>query len=248
MKRTIALGLLLALPLLAQAAGPRTLSADIPAAGVNRLVLNLGVGRAVISASPDDQVHVRVTLRQKQQHFLWFFHWMSSGSAREIAAANLSRQRSGDSLSLGIEYAGRPDNGDLKQDWTVELPARLAVDAIMKVGQLTIGGVTGGINARLSVGQLDIDAPRGPVTGAVDVGEIRVHSASPQPGNLSLSSNIGEVALYVNGKYARHAGEHNGLGHRIRLPGSGPDNMKLSVNVGEVNLRIAASVTAPTKP
>lgn len=239
MKRIAILGLLLALPLVVHAAATRTLSADIPAAGINKLAIAVGVGELRVTPSRDAAVHVRVALRQKSREFLWFFHWQSSSTAREIQAAQITRQKQGDRLVLSLSEPKNLDNDDVKQKWSVQVPARLAVDINMKVGQATVTGIAGGVHADLNVGEIDLDTPRGPMSADVNVGQIRAESGSAQHGDITLSSTIGEAALYINGKRVDGAGGHNGLGRSISFSGSGPDSMKLSVNVGEVDLRIA---------
>ncbi|MHB8424876.1 MAG: hypothetical protein ACYDB9_06950 [Gammaproteobacteria bacterium] len=238
MKRIVILGLLLLLPVLVHAAATRTLHADIPAAGINKLAIAVGVGELRVTPSTDDAVHVRVVLRQKSREFLWFFHWQSSSTAREIQAAQITRQKQGDRLMLSLSEPKNLDNDDVKQKWSVRVPARLAVDINMKVGQATVTGIAGGVHADLNVGEIDLDTPRGPMSADVNVGQIRATSGSAQHGNITLSSTIGEAALYINGKRVGAAGGHSGLGRSIHFGGSGPDSMKLSVNVGEVDLRI----------
>lgn len=248
MKRIVILGLLLLLPVLVHAAATRTLNADIPAAGINKLAIAVGVGELRVTPSTDDAVHVQVVLRQKSREFLWFFHWQSSSTAREIQAAQITRQKQGDRLMLSLSEPKNLDNDDVKQKWSVRVPARLAVGINMKVGQATVTGIAGGVQADLNVGEIDLDTPRGPMSADVNVGQIRAESGSAQHGNITLSSTIGEAALYVNGKRVGGAGGHSGLGRSINFGGSGPDNMKLSVNVGEVDLRVESAVKAQIKP
>ena len=140
---------------------------------------------------------------------------------------------------LSLSEPQNLDNDDVKQKWSVQVPARLAVDINMKVGQATVTGIAGGVHADLNVGEIDLDTPRGPMSADVNVGQIRAESGSAQHGDITLSSTIGEAALYINDKHVGGAGGHNGLGRSISFSGSGPDSMKLSVNVGEVDLRIA---------
>ena len=241
MNRSAALLLLTLAPGLATAdSAPvaRTLNADIPAAGLDTLSLRVGVGEARLTASSDDQVHVVVKLRQKEQEFLWFFHWMSGGSARDIAAASLRQERTGGRLSLSLDYPSKEDEGNLKQEWQVQFPARLAAKVDMNVGDLSITGNSGGVDAKLNVGELTIESLRGSLKASVNVGEVRAKSASTQHGEISLSSSVGDAELYIKGEKTGLKA-HGGLGNSLNLDGSGPDSMELSVNVGEVSLRLA---------
>lgn len=240
MKRLAALLLLTLIPALAAAdADPvaRTLIADIPAKGLNSFALHVGVGEVHLTASPDDQVHVLVKLRKKQEEFLWFFHWMSEGTEKDISAASIKQEREGDKLSLSLDYPSRDAEQELKQEWQVQLPSRLAAKVDMNVGDLSIAGNAGGVDAKLNVGELTIDSLGGPLSGTVNVGEIRAKSASTRHGEISLSSSIGDAELYIQGEKTGLKAR-GGLGNSLTLDGSGPDSMKFEVNVGEVSLRL----------
>lgn len=241
MKKIFAALLLSTAPALAQAdMGPvtRTLTADIPAAGLKELDLRVGVGEVHVSPSPDDQVHVEIKLHQKDEEYLWFFHWSSSGTAKDIADAAIYQRRDGDILSLGLDHDDRNDS--VKQEWKLELPARLALDADMKVGDLVISGVAGGVDAVLNVGELDIDVPQGRIKANVSVGDIRAKSGSSGYGRVRVASNIGDAMLTINGEHPGYHG-HSGLGNEVSVDGKGPDDMDLSVNVGEATLRVGAA-------
>lgn len=238
MQRLAALGLLLALPALACAAGNRTLSADIPAGGINTLTITAGVGELRVTPSADDAVHVSVRLEQKSREFLWFFHWQSNATTRAIQSAKIVEQRVNDQLTLSLGTTDKLDTNQVKQHWVLQIPARLALAIDMKVGQVNVNGIAGGVRADLNVGEIDLDTPHGPLNASVNVGQISANSASTQLGVIDLSSDIGEAALFRDGKPVRSVGRHTGLGRRIHLDGSGPDSMRLSVNVGEVDLRL----------
>lgn len=248
MKRAIAILLLCVVPgaaFAAPAPTQRSLTADIPAAALKKVVLHVGVGEVHVKASADDKVHLQVTLKQKEQQFLWFFHWMSSGTAEDIAGAAIQQQLEGDTLSLGLNYKGDSDSNDLKQQWEVQLPARLALDTDMKVGELTIKDVAGGVEASLNVGELTLDVPRGHLKGDVNVGEIRAKSGSTDHGRINVSSSIGEAVIYINGSQSGYH-DHGGLGNSVTVDGKGHDDMSLSVNIGEASLRIQPPDAAKT--
>lgn len=215
----------------------RTLTADVPANGINTLALDMGVGEVSVKPSSDDSVHVQVRLRQKDEEYLWFFHWASAGTEKDIAAARIEQQKTGDKLRLSLDYpSDKQDN--IRQEWQIEVPVRMALDAQMKVGQLNIDGPAGGVDATLNVGELDINTPKGPIRAEVNVGQIRAVSRSTQPGAISASSNIGDVTVYQHGKFVDRDSERHGLGRNVDLPGTGPDGMHLTINVGEVILKV----------
>ncbi len=216
---------------------PRILTADVDAKGLDKVALTVGVGEVHVGISSDDKLHVKVRLQQKDQEFLGFFHWTGRGMAKRMAAAAIAQKTSGGEIGFSLAYPDGNDQDDFKQDWEVQIPARLALDADMKVGDLVIDGVAGGLDATLNVGELGIDVPKGPLHAKVNIGEIRVTSGSAQHGKVELSSNIGDVVLNIDGKSAGSR-EHGGLGNRVSVDGDGADDMRLSINVGEVSLHI----------
>ncbi|MGH8399517.1 MAG: hypothetical protein ACRESU_00305, partial [Gammaproteobacteria bacterium] len=84
MKRVIVALVFTLLPLTGQAAVKRTLQTTTPAADVTHASINVGVGQLKVTTSSDDKIHVQVQLEQKSQNFLWFFHWMSNSTVKEI--------------------------------------------------------------------------------------------------------------------------------------------------------------------
>lgn len=250
MRRLIALILLCVLPALAaaQTSGGRTLATDVPAVKLTSVTLAVGVGELRVTPSSDDAVHVRVTLQQKSRQVLWFFHWQSRATTREIQSAQIQTTQSGGQLNVSLGTTGKLDTNQVKQNWDVQIPARMSLGVDMKVGQVNVSGVTGGVKIALNVGEIDLDTPSGPMSARVNVGQIRAKSGSRQLGSVDLASDIGEAVLFVNGKQVRDSGRHSGLGRRVHVAGSGPDNMDLSVNVGEVNLHIGGAVPPATLP
>ena len=124
----------------AWAAPPRTLTANIPITGINRLVVTTTAGAVHITASPDNAIHVQVTLHQTEHRLLWFFHWMRAGTAGDMEAAVLDREKQGGTLVLSLEYPAGDVRSDVHQQWLVQVPAQLALAADMDTGQLAIDG------------------------------------------------------------------------------------------------------------
>ena len=216
-------------------AEPRTLTLDSAITGLDTLGLAVGVGEVHVSASNDDQLHVQVKLRQKEHEFFGFLHWSQSAN-HEIAKAALLQDRKGKRLSLSLDL-GRRDQDDIKQEWEVQVPVRLKLDAVMNVGEMIIKDVAGGVGAKLDVGELNIEVPHGAIDADVNVGEIRARSASAKHGRIELASNIGEAVLLIKGSQSG-IHEHGGLGNRVSMDGDGPDSMQLKLNIGEVTLHL----------
>lgn len=249
MKRVIPVLLLACLTFSVHAADPdRSLEASSPVTGVKQVTLDAGVGQIRVSPSADDSVHVQVTLVRKSENFLWFFHWMSQSTAKAMSQVTLQQQEQNGTLVYSLKYPDHLDEGDVKQNWVVQVPARLAMKISMKVGQLAVNGIAGGVDASLNVGEMTLNTPGGPMKATVNVGQIRATSGSTQPGNIRLSTTIGDARLYMPGwNNRRDDMHHNGLGSSIDVSGKGSDQMNLEINIGEVTLHIDPAKPAGNK-
>jgi hypothetical protein len=226
------------------ASGLPALNAELATAGVKRIKLIGGAGQMVIAPSGDDELHVSLELRQQQRSLLWLFHWLSGDTARDLSGATLQQARQGDSLVLALVYPSHRERSDLQERWSVKLPARLMVDAVMYAGELKITGLQGGVSSQLTAGETVIEGVTGPVRASVTYGRLHVISDSARPGVLTLGSEHGLAVMSLDGKYYGPP-ERHGFFNDIHLFGNilterrgGSDDMDLSVRYGEVDLRV----------
>lgn len=239
LKRLVPVLTVALLPYAAHAAdASRTLEAESPTTGITGITVNAGVGQLRISPSPDDNVHVQIRLEPKSEHFLWFFHWMTQSTPEAVKQVSLQQQQKNGQLTYSLNYPDHLDDGDVKQNWTLQVPARLSANVEMKVGQVDVNGMNGGVAVNLNVGEITVNAPSGSIRATVNVGQIRASSATTQPGNINLTSTLGDARLYMEGQSVHEHAHRSGLGRSIDVPGKGPDAMKLDVNIGEVSLHI----------
>lgn len=220
------------------------LSADIPAKGVDRLELAAGSGELHITASPDDAVHVKLTLDQEPHSFLGLFHWMSSGTSKDLMGASLSESAAGGVLKLGIAYPSGGDHGDVKQKWLIAVPARFAASVDMEAGMLSIKDLSGGVTTHLSAGYTDIHVPTGPVHARQSAGRIRVVRDDPQPGLVHASSSMGLAIMSFDGKFfgpPQKEGFWNSLhlfGNSVEQQGTGKDEIVLKNTAGLAQVQV----------
>lgn len=227
----------------ASAAEPGDLQADIPVAGIQRLDFSASAGEVIVKPSADHAVHVHLLLQQQEYSFLGLFHWMSESTSRDLAGATLKLTREADTLKVRLVYPSGGDHSDVKQHWTMQLPAQLALTANMDAGRLQIDGLQGGMQAHLSAGDLTIHSAGGSVQAQVGAGRLHVISDTTQPGKLNLKSTFGLAALSFNGKlYAPPPSEFHFFGNSVQELASGKDNMDLKVTAGEVDLRVGPLV------
>lgn len=223
---------------------PASLSADIPAQGLGTLTFSGGSGEAKIGASSDDAVHLRLTLKQQEHSFFGLFHWYSEASTRDLKAAQLVTHQQGAGLTVSLAYPGGDEPSDVMEEWTVQVPARFAVDARMMYGELVVKDVIGGVHGELHAGEAKIEVPSGPVTAHVRYGRLHVVSAAAAPGDIHVSSGHGIAVLSWNGRYFGPL-EQEGfwshihlIGNQVDQHGGGADKMDVRVSFGAADLRI----------
>lgn len=222
----------LLLPLGAAAADSRDFSADVPAADLKLVELEGNVGQVTIEAADIDTVEIRVRLEPDEDD-----DWFGKGDKleRRLAEATLERDVDGGVLRLDLDYDESGDS-DLEETWEIRLPAELALELELNVGQVDIDGTRGGVDAELNVGEMDIDVLAGDIDATVNVGELDIRSATKSEGEFDLESNIGEARLSIDGD---DAGSKEGwLGKSVQHDAGGDDDVTAKVNVGEVRVDI----------
>lgn len=228
---------------IAHAAGG-ALSADIPAVGVQRVMLTAGAGEMRITPSGDEAIHVRLDLQQNERRFLWVYHWMSGTTARDLEGATLILDRHDGALSLRLGYPGGASHDDVQQKWIIQVPARLAVSAWQQAGELKIQGMLAGVSAHLNYGDLEILASRGALQASIVAGRLHAVSDSAQPGAIRVGSSHGLALLSLNGKYYGPPECHRFwcslhlVGNTEEQQAGGKDDMDLHATFGLADLRI----------
>lgn len=227
-------------------ATPGMLNAEIPATGITSLKLTAGSGQIKLGPSGDDAIHVQLDMRQSERSFLGLYHWMSGTTTHDLQAAEIHQDRQGQSLALSLVYPSGASHSDVKQQWTITLPARLKVVASAEAGQLVINGIQGGVNARLNYGDLTIHSPGGPLQAHVRTGRLHVISGDARPGVIKVASTFGLAIMSLNGKYYGPPERHGFMsnvhlfGNSLQEQAGGMDNMQFSVFAGMVDVRFGA--------
>ena len=219
---------------------PIKLQADIAGGGVQRLLLDGGEGEAKISVSADEQVHVALELRQDQRRVLGV-SWMSEATTKDLETVKIGQQREGDALKLTVGYPSGESHSDVKEQWTVQVPARFGVEADMGAGRMVISGVSGGVKTKLSAGETIIHVVSGPVYARLGAGRLSVVSDTSQPGDLSIKSTFGLAVMDLQGTYYGPPEQHGSFklfGNSVHEKANGKDDFDLKATAGLVDLRI----------
>jgi hypothetical protein len=220
---------------------PVTVTADVPATGLQNLKFESTAGEAKIGVSPDDTVHLKLKLQQEERRVLGIT-LPSEATSKDIEGAKVGQKRDGDTLVVSAAFPSGDDHHiDAKQEWEVQVPARFGVDASMKEGRIVISGVSGGVKTQLSAGETVIHVAAGPVSARLGAGRLHVISDASQPRNLSIRSTFGLAILDLQGTYYGPPEHHGGLhlfGNSVHQQADGKDDFDLKVTAGLADLRI----------
>lgn len=178
----IALGLFAAVGMseVAHAGEQRVLQDSTPAAGIEKVSLESGVGEVRIEAGDTDAIEVRVEIKPGDKS--WF------GSKPDLEAVTLDMKRDGKELQLGV------DGEHIQEHWVVRVPARMALELDHGVGEVHVTGLEGDVEAEVGVGELRIEGGKGKIDRAevhVGVGDAAIKGVGgPEQDGFPLGRTV----------------------------------------------------------
>ncbi len=242
----------------------QTFSTSQDASSLKNVELEVKVGQIRITTAAADTVAVKATATaSRNMHFI--FDWTTGKSGNALPPGlHLVTRRDGDTLMVSLESdetsakegmpaPGTSDNGDhslvnihvdgdhsvgWKSNWTVTLPARLALKLKVGVGKATVLGLAGGLDARIGVGKLDAGLKQGPLEANVGVGDINADVMNADYGDVHLSAGVGHVEFYVNGQQNTTGFEQHLTASSQKLTGEGKTAYTLKAGVGHIKLQL----------
>lgn len=227
----ILLGVCVGLAAGAWAGENRTLEHRTPAAGIERLALDVGVGDVTISAGPGDEIVVRVTLKPRRGGIPFFSS--SREGRRQVEDASFETYRDGTTLELSVPAPDK-EHRKFEERWEITAPARLAVDLDAGVGDVKIMGLSGGITIDAGVGDIEVESAGGNIEIDGGVGEIDVTAPATAVGRVDISAGVGQCEI--------HTGERTikgkSLGCDATWNGQGSATLTIKAGVGEVTVKL----------
>ncbi len=213
----------------------RTITKNFPAANLQGFSVDARVGDIRIRANNTNEVSLRVELEARNEDGGWFFR----GRRGDPDAVELDAYTGGNTLRLTL----RGERKGLHERWTLTVPARLAAEAKLEVGDLEARGLEGGVRFKVNVGNIDMDVLKGSIDAEVNVGDIRARTSTDAYDDVHLESNVGDADLRVGSRRieSRNRRRH-GPGEDVRWSGTGRDRIRIEVNVGDATLDISKSV------
>lgn len=211
--------LLLVAPLLAGcvsvafAGTVRTLSQEFESADVRAVQLDVPVGDIEIRGVDEDRISVEVSIQCDR----------GDSYCREDAelVELVARERRGE---LRLDFEGLSNHGDSEMSLDVELrlPAALALEVDLGVGELRVGELANHVRADVGVGQ------------------VRVRMKEELVGSVDLEVGIGDAKMRPDPRRrsrSRSRGIH--LGDDVRWDdGAGEARIRIEVGVGGIDVRL----------
>ncbi len=205
MKAIIKLSLILALFISfgAQAASRKTITRTIDASNLDKVEFQISVAEIEIEVYDGDEIQLDIELEADR-------NWLSLRRG-DVDHVELEVRERDSTVRLRIE------EDDLDQHWRVKLPAKLAVDLEVGVGDIRIVDFSNSLDMELGVGAVRVE------TDGVDYG------------NIHLSAGVGDTS--IRGFRHRADQERSFISSDTRYNGDGELTMDIEVGVGDVEVR-----------
>lgn len=216
------------------------------AEGLRSVLLEAGNGSARIEPSDDDQIQVRVEVKPKQwtekQPARSIKNWFLTSSYDEMKdlldAVRIAIDERGEGrLRIGLTPAGSSHTDRVTEEWTIFVPARMALELRMDYAEVEVVGIVGGVDIKAGAGSVRVDVPRGDVRVDLQVGDVEVKSESGSVGGVDLRSRVGKTSLWLNGMRLKYP-DPPGPGSKVSVSGRGADTFRVAVEVGDVSADI----------
>lgn len=210
------------------AAAARTLTGSFPAADLEGIAIEAGVGDVTLTAGDGETVSVEVELKPRRGGL---FSSMRAAE-REVERAELGAQVDGRELALKVDTGSSGDRR-FEERWTVVLPARLAAALEVGVGDVVVQGLAGGVDLELGVGEAELRVVDGDVSVEVGVGDATVRGPAAAYASADCSGGVGDAVIQAGG----HNADSDGfVGHSARWDGAGRCRLEIEIGVGDARV------------
>lgn len=202
-----------ALPAVAWAGGTtdvRTLSADVSAAGAQRVVVEAPVGEFRIEGAVTSTVAVEVAVRCEKP--------VETDCRRKAERIELAAGADGDRVVVGLRGWPQGGNDGLSLSLRVTMPRDLPLAGEFGVGELNVRGLEAGVRLELGVGEMNVEVAADSIRRA------------------DLEVGVGEASLHVGGRRIEGKGF---IGREVDwTSGRGRHTVDAEVGVGEIEVRL----------
>ena len=208
------------------AAGPRTLTSNVPVGPIEVLDLQSGIGDVkVIAREGLDEVAIEVILTPRRGGFFS----SKRRAEQDVQAASLKAKAKGKKLLIGIDPPA-DDERRFEERWTIEIPATIALNLSHGVGDISINGVRAGLEIECGVGDIEARVPEGDINVELGVGTAVVIAPADAYASAEGAGGVGDARLTVRGEKISSGGF---VSHAASWSGNGAHHIEVSVGVGD---------------
>jgi hypothetical protein len=210
----------------AGASDTKTLTRSVTAGSISKLVLDSGIGDVDIQALPGaNEITVEVVLTPRRGGIFS----SKRRAEQEVEAASLSAEVKQDRLELTIKPKANDDRR-FEENWSVTIPASIAIKLDHGVGDIDIRGADSGIDLDSGVGEVRVEAGGGDISIDLGVGTAVVRAPASVYASAEGAGGVGDANLTVRGKKISSGGF---VGHSATWQGDGTFHIEVSVGVGD---------------
>lgn len=185
----------------------RTLTRDLPAAGIDSVAFHGQVGEVQVVGTSGDTIEIEVELRCDKRN--------DRKCEEPAEKVDLEVRRSGDRVRIEVEdwpkFGGR-----LSILARLEVPKHLAVEVDMGVGEVSIEGIEADVEVDTGVGEVTVEGPEAAFR------------------SVNLDTGVGEVDLELGGRTVQGSGFVGG--HLSWRDGPGEAHIEVDTGVGEIRV------------
>jgi hypothetical protein len=185
----------------------RTLTRDLPAAGVGSVAFHGQVGEVQVVGTSGDTIEIEVELECDKGN-----DRKCRDSAEKV---DLEVRRSGDRVKVEVEDWPKI-GGRLSIRARLEVPKHLAIEVDMGVGEVSIEGIEADVEVDTGVGEVTIEGPEAAFR------------------SVNLDAGVGEVELELGGRTVEGSGFVGG--HLSWRDGPGEAHIEVDSGVGEIRV------------
>lgn len=185
----------------------RTLTQDLPAAGVHSVGFHGQVGEVRVIGTSGDTIEIEVELQCDEGD-----DRKCRNSAEKV---DLEVRRSGDRLKIEVEDWPKI-GGWLSILARIEVPKHLAVEIDIGVGEVSVEGIEADIEVDTGVGEVTVEAPESAFR------------------SVNLDTGVGEAELELGGRTVEGSGFVGG--HLSWRDGPGEAHIEVDSGVGEIRV------------
>lgn len=212
----------------------RDITRSFPAANLQAFRVDARVGDVRVRATNTNEVSLRLELEARREGSSWF------GRDRKGDPHGVELEASTSSGMLRLTLRG--ERKGLHERWTLTVPARLAAEIELEVGDVEARDLAGGVRVHVNVGDITLDVARGAIDAEVNVGDIKARTATDAYEEVRLESSVGDADLRVGTNRIESRNKRRyGPGEDVRWSGIGRDRIRMEVNVGDASLVILKS-------